>query len=104
MKKVLIALVLIVGSLGAMNASADSRFSIGWVFGHHGDVSTHFSISNNHYRHESRHERRHRIERQRRHHNRHWRAERHLNRHYDPHHSDAYYHHIHGFHHFCNHH
>ncbi len=107
MKKVIFALILIAGTFGAMSASADTRFSIGWTFGHHGDVTTHIGISETrrHHRSERRHhrsERHHRRGHVRSHHSRgHWGHDR---RHYRRPHSDAHYYHLHDIHRYCSHH
>ena len=57
MKNIILALILIVGSFGCESALAGTKFSIFWSIGHHGDIVTHFGISENrhyqprHYRH-----------------------------------------------------
>ncbi len=60
MKNIILALILIVGSFGCESALAGTKFSIFWSIGHHGDIVTHFGISENrhyqprHYRHRGR--------------------------------------------------
>lgn len=96
MKNVIFALILIVGSFGYMSALADTNLSIGWSIGHHGDIITHFGISETlhyqprHYRHQPRHYRHHYYGHHDYGHQIHWR--------------DIQYYHNHGIHRHCSHH
>lgn len=101
--KIVFTLVIIVGLFLGGRASADTRISVGWIFGHHGGVTTYVDLFERHHYH-----RPHPAMRYNRHddyypHHRYERKHGHGFRRVQRTHHDVYYYHRHGIHQYCDH-